>query len=469
MPDPSPASVNGTGVLILAAGRGTRMRSRLPKVLHAAGGRSLLDHVLAAVGAAGIPPAAVAVVGGYGLDQIRAQVAPRGFAVIEQHPQLGTGHAVRMAQPWWSGFQRLVVLHGDMPLLSAATVRALAAPDARAAALLATAQPAETRPYGRILRDPAAHERVLGIVEDNQATAAQKNIRELNAGFYAFHPAELAPALAQLGTANPHGEFYLTDVVATLAAAGHAVHALPLADADECLGVNDRVELAQIDRRLRRLQTERLMRQGVTIEFPESVLVDIEVEVGEDTLLAPGVHLRGRTRVGANCRVGAYTLIADCDIADGARIEAHCVLEGATVAAGAVVGPLARLRSRADIGPGAHIGNFVEVKNTRVGAGAKANHLAYLGDAQVGARSNVGAGTITCNYDGVNKHPTVIGEGAFIGSNSTLVAPVELGDGAYIAAGSVITAPVPAQSLGLGRARQVNKPDWKRRPKPASS
>ncbi|MGH9467439.1 MAG: bifunctional UDP-N-acetylglucosamine diphosphorylase/glucosamine-1-phosphate N-acetyltransferase GlmU [Terriglobales bacterium] len=449
-------------VLVLAAGRGTRMRSELPKVLHRAGGGTLLEHVLQAVTGAGLAPAATAVIAGYGLEAIRTAVASLGVQVLVQEPQLGTGHAVRAAQNWWQAYERLLVVHGDMPLVSAATLQGL--PELQqargAAAVLATAAPHEPRAYGRILRDAARPERVLGIVEATQATPEQLAIRELNAGFYCFATTPLARALAQLGTANPHGEYYLTDTIALLAAAGETVVALPLADDRECLGVNDRVELAQLDRLLRRRTVEALQRAGVTVELPETVVIDPGVAVGADTVIEPGVQLLGSTRIGAHCRIRSYSICEDALIGDHVLVRPHCVIERAQVERGALLGPFTRLREGARIGEGAHIGNFVEVKKSSIGRGSKANHLAYIGDATVGEGANVGAGTITCNYDGVEKHPTTIADGAFIGSNATLVAPVEIGPGAYVAAGSVITENVPGDALALGRARQTVKSGW---------
>ncbi|HVB39898.1 MAG TPA: bifunctional UDP-N-acetylglucosamine diphosphorylase/glucosamine-1-phosphate N-acetyltransferase GlmU [Terriglobales bacterium] len=457
-----------TAVLILAAGRGTRLRSHLPKVLHRAGGDTLLGHVLGAARGAGIADADIAVVAGFGADQVRAAVHP--LRVIVQEPQLGTGHAVQVAESWWRGYERLIVLNGDMPLLSAATVAALAG-DAQgmagAAAVLATAAPAEPRPYGRIIRDAAHPERVLAIVEDRQTTPEQAQIRELNAGFYGMRTSALGPALARLGRDNPHGEYYLTDVVALLAGAGEGVAALPLTDPDECLGVNDRAELAQLDRRLRRRKAAQLMAAGVSLENPGTVDADAAVTVGMDTVIEPGVRLLGTTKIGENCRIGAGSILTDCELGDGVVVRPYSVLESARVEAGAQIGPFSRLRPGAAIGAGAHVGNFVEVKNTRLGARSKANHLAYLGDATVGEDTNIGAGVITCNYDGSHKHPTQIGSGSFVGSNATLVAPVTVGDGAFIAAASVVTEDVPADALALGRARQQNKPGWaarRRRP-----
>ncbi|MGH9395092.1 MAG: bifunctional UDP-N-acetylglucosamine diphosphorylase/glucosamine-1-phosphate N-acetyltransferase GlmU, partial [Terriglobales bacterium] len=357
-----------TAVLVLAAGRGTRMRSQLPKVLHAAGGRSMLASVLAAVGGAGIAPENVAVVAGFGIEAVRAAVAGQGVEVILQEPQLGTGHAVGCGRAWWEKHAQLVVVHGDMPLLSSATVAGLARRRAEsgAAAVLATASPREPRAYGRILRDPRRPERVVGIVEQRQASVEQLAIRELNAGFYCFETRALAAALDQLGTDNPHGEYYLTDTVALLAAAGVVAYALE--DERECLGVNDRAELAALDQELRRRKVAALLAAGVSVQLPDTVVVDAEVAVGEDTVIEAGVHLLGATRIGAGCRIRAYSVIESAQVDDGA-----------------IVGPFARLRQDAQIGAGAHIGNFVEVKKSRLGKGSKANHLAYLGDAVIGA------------------------------------------------------------------------------------
>ncbi|MGH9519124.1 MAG: bifunctional UDP-N-acetylglucosamine diphosphorylase/glucosamine-1-phosphate N-acetyltransferase GlmU, partial [Terriglobales bacterium] len=349
-----------TAALILAAGRGTRMRSRLPKVLHAAGGRSLLGHVLAAVQSGGLAAADVAVVGGYAADQIQAALAATGVHFVRQEPQLGTGHAVLAARDWWRGYYRVLVVHGDMPLLSATTVAALAA--GRADAVLATASPAEPRAYGRIVRDPKRPERIVAIVEERQASDEQKRIRELNAGFYSFSTAALAPALEQLGTSNPHGEYYLTDTIALLAGRGLAVAGLPLADPDECLGVNDRAELAQLDLFMRRRKAAELLAAGVSIELPESVVLDAGVEVGMDTVLEPGVQLRGATRIGENCRIRTGAVLENCVLGEGVLVRPYSVLENAHVAAGAQIGPFARLREGAEIGEQAHIGNFVEVK-----------------------------------------------------------------------------------------------------------
>lgn len=459
-----------SAVLILAAGKGTRLKSQLPKVLHQAGGKTLLGHVIDAARGAGIAAEDIYVVAGYAADRIRDAVAPLGLHVILQEPQQGTGHAVQVAAPSLQGYDRLVVLHGDMPLVSASTVRGLLDTHAaqQAAAVLATATPPSPRAYGRILRQG---EDVLGIVEDKQCTPAQKQIRELNAGFYCFSTAALWKALGELRTDNPHGEYYLTDTAAILARRGERVRSFHLEDTEEILGINDRVELVEVDRLIRQRKVRALLENGVTVYSPESVVVDNDVEVGADTVIEAGVHLLGSTCIGAECHIRTGSILENTRIGDGVTVKAYCVLESAEVGAGAQIGPYSRLREGATIGGEAHIGNFVEVKKSKVGRGTKAMHLAYLGDAEVGAGVNIGAGTITCNYDGQKKHRTGIGDGSFVGSNSTLVAPVEIGAGTYIGAGSVITEAVPADSLALGRSRQTVKAGWaeKRRTRGAAA
>jgi bifunctional UDP-N-acetylglucosamine pyrophosphorylase/glucosamine-1-phosphate N-acetyltransferase len=334
--------------------------------------------------------------------------------------------------------------------------------------VLATATPSSPRAYGRILRQG---DDVLGIVEDKQCTPEQKQIRELNAGFYCFSTGPLWQALGELRTDNPHGEYYLTDTIALLAQRGERVRSFHLDDTDEILGINDRVELVEVDRLIRQRKVRSLLENGVTIYNSESVVIDNDVEVGADTVIEAGVHLLGATRIGAECRIRTGSILDNARIGDGVTVKPYCVLESAEVGAAAQIGPYSRLREGAQIADEAHIGNFVEVKKSKVGRGTKAMHLAYLGDAEVGAKVNIGAGTITCNYDGQKKHRTGIGDGSFVGSNSTLVAPVEIGAGAYVGAGSVITEAVPAESLALGRSRQTVKEGWvkKRRARDAAS
>lgn len=443
-------------VVILAAGMGTRMRSKTPKVLHRAGGLTLIEHVVRLARTVAEPENIVVVVG-HGADSVRSVLAPYGVRTAEQTEQLGTGHAVRCARAAAPAHGHLVVLYGDAPLLTAATLAALV-DDRPETATVLTALLDDPTGYGRILRDPAGH--VAGIVEHKAATPAQREIREINSGIYCFRAEKLWAHIDAIGTNNPAGEFYLTDIVELLRAAGHLTRARILADPNELLGINTRVELAKVDAIFRARKTTELMLAGVTLEKPETITVDVDVTIGADTIVESGVRLLGRTTIGADCRIGAGSILASATLADEVLVHPYSVIEDSRVGAGARVGPFARLRLNNVVGAHAHIGNFVELKNTRLGDGAKANHLAYLGDATVGARSNVGAGAITCNYDGVHKHPTTIGEGVFVGSNATLVAPVTLEAGSYVAAGSVITDTVPGEALAIGRGRQVNKPGW---------
>ncbi|MGD0498231.1 MAG: bifunctional UDP-N-acetylglucosamine diphosphorylase/glucosamine-1-phosphate N-acetyltransferase GlmU [Bryobacteraceae bacterium] len=447
-------------VVILAAGLGTRMKSRQAKVLHRAGGRTLIEHV---VGTALdlVPPEKIFVVVGYQAAKVRQAVATPGIGFIEQKEQRGTGHAVLAGREALAGLGGyLLVLYGDSPLLRAETLRRLVEREAAgdAAGVLLTATMEDPTGYGRVIRD--ADGAVSAIVEQKAGTPEQLAIREANMGIYCFHAGTFWKHAGEIATDNPAGEYYLTDIAEILTRAGHRVEALRIDDAREALGINNRIELAEVDRILRERKRRELMLGGVTIEHPDTVLIDADARIGMDTIIGPFAQILGKTAIGENCRVGACAIVSDSEIADGAEIGAFTMVSRSVVERGAVVGPFARLRMENRVGEGAHVGNFVELKKTRMGAGAKANHLAYLGDAEIGARSNVGAGTITCNYDGFEKHPTEIGADAFIGSNSTLVAPVQIGDGAYTAAGSVITQRVPPDALAVGRARQEVKEGW---------
>jgi bifunctional UDP-N-acetylglucosamine pyrophosphorylase/glucosamine-1-phosphate N-acetyltransferase len=450
-------------IVILAAGLGTRMKSLRAKVLHSAGGKTLLGNVLDTALALA-PAERIFVVVGHQAEEVRKSVATPGIGFIEQTEQKGTGHAVtigRAALENLGGY--LMVLYGDSPLLRVETLRRLVEQETAgsAACVLMSAMMADPTGYGRVIRD--AHGHVADIVEQKAATPEQLAIREANMGIYCFradlfwkHAAEIQP--------NPaSGEYYLTDMAAILTRAGHTVDAMQIDDAGEALGINDRAQLAEVDAILRDRKRRALMAAGVTLVKPETITVDGGVEIGADTILEPFTQILGATTIGGNCTVGACSIVQDSALGDGVQIGAFTLVQNSTVERDAHVGPYARLRMGNHVESGAHIGNFVELKKTRLGAGAKANHLAYLGDSEIGARSNIGAGTITCNYDGVAKHPTKIGAGAFVGSNSTLVAPIEIGDGAYTAAGSVITDPVPADALAVGRARQANKPEWARK------
>ena len=447
--------------IVLAAGKGTRMKSRRAKVLHELGGRPLAWYPISRALEVGADP--VVVVVGHQAEAAEAAItaalpgAPIRFAV--QEDQLGTAHAVLAAKKALRGWKGpIAILSGDTPLLEVETLRRVVQARARARAALAfaTMRMDPPRGYGRVLRDAAG--RPARIVEEKDASAEERQVQEVNAGLYCADAELLWKALARVGAKNAQREFYLTDLIERAARRGKVV-AVPVEPA-EAAGVNDREELARAAKILLRRRASALMRAGVTIEDPDRFDCDEGVEIGTDVTVEPGVRLLGRTRVGAGCRIGAGSILRDAVLAEGVTVRPYTVADECTVASGAILGPFSRLRPGSDIGEGAHIGNFVETKKSRIGKGAKANHLAYLGDSFVGAGANVGAGTITCNYDGEKKHETRIGAGAFIGSDSILVAPIEIGDGAYVAAGSVLTDPVPAGALALGRARQVTKEGW---------
>ncbi|MCS6953470.1 MAG: bifunctional UDP-N-acetylglucosamine diphosphorylase/glucosamine-1-phosphate N-acetyltransferase GlmU [Bryobacterales bacterium] len=451
--------MDDTAIVILAAGLGTRMKSRHAKVLHRAGGRALIEHVLEAVLEV-VPPQQIVVVTGCQAEAVESLVRDRGVRFARQQEPRGTGHAVMAARDATAGAKRVAVLYGDCPLLTAETLRRLIAHQAAsdAAAVLLTTFLDDPTGYGRILRDPDG--RIVEIVEEKSATEEQRAIREINAGFYCFAAAALWEHIREIRPDNAAGEYYLTDLVKILRQAGKMVLPLPHDNSQELLGINTRAELAAADRILRERIARRLMLEGVTIEKPETVTIDPEVRIGMDTVIGPFAQILGRSVIGENCRVGACAILEDAQLEDDVAVEPFSVVRNARLERGAQVGPFARLRQHAHLAPGARVGNFVELKNTSLGAGARALHLAYLGDATVGQDVNIGAGTITCNFDGYTKHPTHIAARAFIGSNATLVAPVEIGEESYVGAGSVITDDVPPGALALGRARQVNKPGW---------
>ena len=450
-------------VVILAAGLGTRMKSRRAKVLHRAGGKALVQHVVET--ALELAPAErIFVVVGHQAEDVRKAVVTPGVGFIEQKEQKGTGHAASVGRPVLEGLDGyLLVLYGDSPLLRVETLRRLIEAEAAgdAACVLLTAEMDDPTGYGRVIRDASGA--VAAVVEQKAGTPEQLAIREANMGIYCFRADLFWKHASELQTNNPAGEYYLTDMAEILTRAGHRVEAMRIDDAREALGINDRIELAEADRLLREAKRREVMLAGVTIENPETVTIDAGASVGMDTVVGPFAQILGKTTIGENCRIGACAIVQDSEIGDGVEIGAFTMVNRSVVERGATVGPFARLRMENRVGEGAHIGNFVELKKTEMGAGAKAGHLAYLGDSRIGAEANIGAGTITCNYDGFEKHRTNIGEGAFIGSNATLVAPVEIGDGAYTAAGSVITEAVPADALAVGRSRQVVKPEWARK------
>ena len=450
-------------IVILAAGLGTRMKSRKAKVLHEAGGLTLVEHVVRSALAVTSPDRVVVVVG-HQADEVQSVLAPTGVRFAVQTEQKGTGHALEMCRSVAARAEgRLIVLYGDCPLLSVETLRTLLEhhDKADAAATVITTTLEDPTGYGRILVDSDGY--VTGIVEEKVATPEQKKVRQINSGIYCFDAAPLWHQLREIRPNPVSQEYYLTDIVEILRTAGHRVSPLLHANADELLGINNRAELAVVDRIFRDRKTLELMLGGVTIRRPETVTVDTGVKAGMDTIVEQFAQLLGTTTIGENCRIGAGAIIRDSHIADGVEIQPYTIVNTSRVETGASVGPFARLRMENHVEAGAHIGNFVELKKTRFGSGAKAGHLAYLGDSDIGEDVNIGAGTITCNFDGARKHKTTIGAHAFVGSNSTLVAPVEIGDKSYVAAGSVITNPVPQDALGIGRGRQEIKEGWAKR------
>ncbi len=449
-----------TQVVILAAGLGTRMKSKRAKVLHRAGGMSLIEHVVQAATAIA-PSSNATVVVGHQADQVRALLASSGVQFVEQTEQKGTGHALLACRAALASKPGLVVvLYGDCPLLSRATLTELVQRQTagNSAATLITTRLADPTGYGRIVFGEKGT--VRAIVEHKAATPEQLAIPFINSGIYCFRADLLWKHLVEIRPDNPAHEYYLTDIVEILGRAGHTVAAMEVENSAELLGINTRIELAEVDKVFRTRKVHELMLSGVTIEKPETVTIDSSVQIGQDSVVGPFAQILGRTAIGEDCRIGACSIVDNSTIASNVEIAPFTSVADSHIEAGVKVGPFARLRQGNRIGKDARIGNFVELKNTRLGAGAKANHLAYLGDSEIGDRTNIGAGTITCNYDGLNKHKTQIGKDAFVGSNSTLVAPLEIGEGSYIGAGSVVTHPVPPDALAIGRSRQVNKEGW---------
>ncbi|MGC2620322.1 MAG: bifunctional UDP-N-acetylglucosamine diphosphorylase/glucosamine-1-phosphate N-acetyltransferase GlmU [Acidobacteriaceae bacterium] len=449
------------GILIMAAGKGTRLKSKRAKVLHAIGGRPLLEHVIAAA-AQVVPPHDIFAIVGHQADAVQAAVRATGIHFIVQHEQRGTGHAIQVAEEATRDYDELIVLSGDVPLLRPETIVALRDFHLReqAAMTILTAAPENPFGYGRVLRKKLNAPDVASIVEQKALTPQQEGIREINSGIYAFHRAALYGHIGQLRDDNAHKELYLTDMARLLVGAGERVVAVEAAHGSEVLGANTIAEMMDLDRAARLATAQRLMANGVSIFMPETVVIDAGVEVGPDTVIEPFVQLLGETRIGADCRIRSWSVIENATLGDQVLVRQSCVIAESEIGKGALIGPFAHLRPGSHIGEGAHIGNFVETKKIRMGKGSKANHLSYLGDAQIGSGVNIGAGTITCNYDGVHKHETLIEDGVFVGSDSTLVAPIVIGEGAYVAAGSCITDDVPADALALGRARQTTKPHW---------
>lgn len=442
--------------IVLAAGQGTRMKSARPKVLHEAAGLPLIEHVLRAAIAAGATD--VVVVVGHGRQEVEralTETLGRQVRTAVQAEQRGTGHAVQCAMPALGGEEQdVVVLCGDVPLLEATAIEKLLAARTGGAQLsLLTAQLDDPTGYGRILRD--AEGRVSGIREHKDASEAERRIKEWNAGVYAVDRRFLASALTRLRTDNAQGELYLTDVVSMAASEGGAV-AVPWS-AESVMGVNDRAQLAEVDHILRRRIATAAAKSGVTVRDLASVWIDADVVIEPDAVLEPNVHLRGKTVVRSGARIDTGSVLTDVEVKAGAYLKPYTVAEKSVIGPRAQIGPFSHLRPDTDLGEDTHIGNFVETKKTRMGKGSKANHLAYLGDGQIGEGVNVGAGTIFCNYDGVRKHTTVLEDGAFIGSDSQLVAPITIGKGAYVGTGTTVTRDVPADALAISRTKQENK------------
>ncbi len=430
-------SNHDAAVLILAAGKGTRLKSSLAKVLHHAGGRPLIDHVVRAC--LPLHPKRIIAVVGHQAEQVSATVEPLGAETVLQQPQNGTGHALLVSKRAIGNAKYVIVLPGDAPLIRTETLRTLLQKHktANAAATILTAVLADPSGYGRILRKSG--DTVAAIIEESQLTPDQRELNEINSSIYCFTAAKLWPALAHVKPNNKHREIYLTDAISVLNSSGETVLAEIAPDPRETLGCNTRADLAAVDRTFREWKRDQLMRDGVTIQLPETVLVDPD---------------------GTRCTIRTGSVLRDATLGDGVLVEPHCVIDSSRLESEVILGPFARLRPESHLLKGARVGNFVEIKKSTIGEGSKAPHLSYIGDAKVGSKSNIGAGTITCNYDGFAKHPTTIGNRVFVGSDTVLVAPVKLGDGAYIAAGSVITENVPPDALGIARGRQSTKPNW---------
>jgi bifunctional UDP-N-acetylglucosamine pyrophosphorylase/glucosamine-1-phosphate N-acetyltransferase len=453
-------------IVIMAAGKGTRLKSKRPKVLHEIGGRALLLHVIAAAKKV-VPAENIYCIIGHEADRVRSAVESTGVQFVLQPEQRGTGHAIQMVKASFalSGApvpENLLVLSGDVPLIRPETIASIYETHLRekAAMTILTAVPPNPTGYGRVLRVRPDAPEVTAIVEQKSLKTDQLATPEINSGIYCFRTASLFEKLDKLDTNNAHGEFYLTDIAAMLVADHERVVAVKADSVDEVLGANTIAEMMHLDAAMRLDTAKRLMAAGVTIFRPDTCVIDSEVEIASDTVIEPYVQLLGATKIGSDCRIRSYSVLQNSTIGDNVTVRNGCIMDSATIANSAIIGPYSHLRPESRIGEGAHVGNFVETKKVTLGAGSKANHLNYLGDAVIGANVNVGAGAITCNYDGVNKHQTTIGNNVFVGSDSTLIAPVTIESGSYIAAGSSITDDVPTGALALGRARQVTKPGW---------
>lgn len=446
------------GVVILAAGQGTRMRSKLPKVLHPLAGRPLLDHAIQA--AKRLAAERIAVVYGHAGEQVKSAFSDPELIWVEQQEQLGTGHAVEQAMPAMQDMDQVLVLYGDVPLIRDTTLSSLTTACMYADLALLTAAFDNPSGYGRIIRNNCG--KIESIVEHKDASPNQLLLKEINTGILIAKRASLEGWLRRVENSNAQGEFYLTDVVKLAVADGVCVQSSQPEELDEVAGVNDRAQLAHLERRFQEWQADRLMRAGLGLYDPSRFDLRGALEFGRDVTIDINVLMEGEIVLGDDVSIGANSVIRNCRIADGVVIKENCVLEDAVIGANCSIGPFARIRPLTELAEDAHIGNFVEIKKSNIGAGSKVNHLSYIGDCHIGKQVNVGAGTITCNYDGANKHLTVIGDGAFIGSDTQLVAPVEIGAGATIGAGSTITSRAPDDTLTLSRAKQISIKGWKR-------
>ncbi len=444
--------------VILAAGQGTRMKSDIPKVLHAVGGRPMLSQVVQIARALDAGP--VVPVIGHGAELVRSTLHSEELTFVLQGQQLGTGHALQCAEAALAGFSGdLLLLCGDVPLLREATLRSLLAHHQKtgASVTILTAEMADPTGYGRIIRGPSGVEL---IVEEKDATDAQRQVREINTGIYLFQAPQVFTFLRRLDNRNAQGEYYLTDVVAAARQAGERVEALLVADAQETMGINDRVQLAEADCIMRRRINAAHQRAGVTLVDPASTYIGPEVAIGPDTLVHPGVHLRGRTTIGSACEIEPGVVVTDCTIGDRVHLKPGSVLSESTIGNACAVGPMAHLRPGTVLAGNNKIGNFVETKKAVIGEKSQASHLTYIGDATLGKNVNIGCGTITCNYDGVNKYQTTIEDDVFVGSDTQFIAPVTIGRGSLIGAGSTITRDVPPDALAIARSEQKNIEGW---------
>lgn len=448
-------------IVIMAAGKGTRLKSKRAKVLHQIGGKPLLEHVIHAATQI-VPPQDIYVVVGHQAGPVQAAVASTNVHFVTQADQRGTGHAVQTARQAVAGYEHIIVLSGDVPLLQPETIQRLRDFHLaeHAAMTVLTATPDNPHGYGRVIRRSPGSAEVAAIVEQKALTPKQETIREINSGIYVFATRPLFQLINELRSDNAHGEYYLTDMARVLVQEHERVVAIEAEDATEVLGANTLAEMADLDAAMRMATARKLMAQGVTIHRPETTIIDAGVQVGADTIIEPFVQLLGETQIGEDCRIRSYSVIENSTLASHVLVRQGCVISESRVQAGALIGPYAHLRPGSEIGEEAHIGNFVETKKIRIGKGSKANHLSYLGDAEIGSGVNIGAGTITCNYNGVDKSRTLIEDDVFVGSDTTLVAPIVIGKGSYIGAGSCIVEDVPAEALALGRAKQVTKDGW---------